>query len=174
MIWDSHDNVDTPHGCLEDRTGRHITNVLNAMLLDNQEIVDYLVEEYGFPIQYADIEIQTETIGLIKQHAWTWGPGEKKSLVRITDDDTSAPYDSGERLFWQWENGIGRLDFSYARDGFAYTTRDGEGFMESPMLLSREVTNAFVGPIWYFPSMSGEGEIQLFEDLLCEKPVDDA
>lgn len=171
IVWDAHDHADIPAKCLEGRPPLSLAPILNAVLANDQQIADHLRNEYGLPVEYAEINATAQPTGPMNERSWTWGPGSTPSELTFVDDGTSAPFDFNERFLWQRRNGIGVLDMTYERTGPELTDREGYGVMQTPMLLANSTTQLFAGPINYFPTLSGEGAFHLFSDLMCEQPA---
>ncbi|HUR25955.1 MAG TPA: hypothetical protein VM327_08095 [Candidatus Thermoplasmatota archaeon] len=139
--------------------------------MNDAEIASYLQSEYGLPATYAEIQAQTQTTSGIEQHAWSWGAkGSAPSQVTILADPTNQTDDSTDRFFWPHGDGMGSIDFSYTKFGPAYTDRYAYGTMQPPMLLASFPGGLFVGPTYYYPSLSGEGAVKFYKDRACEQP----
>lgn len=170
MVWDGHINADIPAGCTVNQTATTHPTILNAFLINDAEIADYLRTTYGMPTFYADIQTEAQAAGALVQRTWTWAAaGHPASRLNVYDDGTNQSYDFVDRIWWQAGDGIGQLDFAYERWAFSVGDRAGEGTMQAPML-ALSPDGSWIGAMEYFPSMSGKGTFTLYTDYLCQHP----
>jgi hypothetical protein len=169
IIWDGHDNADFPADCILNETGFQVESVLNVFLVDDPELASYFRQTYELPATYSAIQVDASASVTPRQLTWRWQSGQQTSEIHLVDDGTStSPDNTGDRIYWQRGNGIGRMDF--IQDAFSPDIgRLGYGTLYPPMLQSDTPQGEFAGIVDYITT-TGPAVVRLYSDLLCKNP----
>lgn len=172
IVLDTHNKATFPEECVQSNDDSTTATVLNALIVDDSELGQFLNVTYGMPVFVAEMAVsQAQDPPAI--HAWTWAVGGQtpSELTIVEDGVTQDPPETSDRLYWAKGTGIGTLSLKFHRTApLLLENRLGEGTLQPPMLLSQVAGGHYAGPAEWFSSLRADGVFQFYNDPHCKEP----
>ncbi len=146
--------------------------MLIQLLIDDQELAEYLNATYGMVTHYADIREERQELpsGSVVTMVWSVGGGPESS-VSIADDGVHSQFSMLQHIWWPRGEALGRLDMDTAtQKPILVTSRVAHGEIRAPMAMAEVVDGNFNGQATWAPEFTSANTFGLYSDHNCSPP----